>query len=166
MPKKLKDVAQGIEDRSTEVVDMPEIPKKILWQRENRRQFKAENGYSTNAHYATDGLRKSVLERDGFACVKCGMSDSAHKTTWNRPITIDHINKNHSDNRMENLQTLCLPCHGAKDITPYLKEKQVEPFKTEILARRASGETYQSIANRLGFSVASIWKWFKRWNTV
>lgn len=67
------------------------------------------------------GNRKAVLERDNYRCVKCGMSDRKHRRKFNRSITIDHINglgcySKIRDNRMSNLQTLCLPCHGRKDV--------------------------------------------------
>lgn len=66
------------------------------------------------------GLRNAVLVRDGFSCVSCGMTQNDHVAKWQRSLTIDHIDGNgrYSDspnNTLENLQTLCLPCHGKKD---------------------------------------------------
>lgn len=136
------------------------------WQRASRRDFKKTHGYSDAAHYGAGKLRAAVLERDGHKCVKCGMTDIEHKAKWGRPITIDHKDKNRKNNTMDNLQTLCLSCHGRKDITRSLIERKVEKFKKEILKRRGSGESYQSIADDLGFSTASIWKWYKRWTTI
>ena len=66
------------------------------------------------------GNRIKVLERDGFKCVKCGMTNEEHKEKFKFSITIDHIDGNGryseiKNNSIINLQTLCLPCHGKKD---------------------------------------------------
>jgi len=66
------------------------------------------------------GLRKTVLERDGYKCVLCGMTDQQHLGTWNRHITINHIDHQGShckfpNNNPDNLETLCLRCHGHID---------------------------------------------------
>ncbi len=76
---------------------------------------------------------------------------------------IDHRDKDRSNNTMENLQTLCLSCHGRKDIIPRLTQRKVEAFKNEIMFSRANGESYESLACRLRLSTASIWKWNKKW---
>jgi 5-methylcytosine-specific restriction endonuclease McrA len=66
------------------------------------------------------GLRKDVLERDDYKCIMCGMTNADHIKKWGREITIDHIDHNgryadQPNNLMDNLQTLCLRCHGHKD---------------------------------------------------
>jgi hypothetical protein len=88
------------------------------------------------------------------------MTDAAHKARWGRPITVDHKDRDKANNTLDNLQTLCLPCHGKKD---YRVFDQVPEYKTEILARRAAGQGYRRIATAIGFSEAAIWKWVKRW---
>lgn len=67
------------------------------------------------------GNRLKALKRDSFKCVLCGMSNEEHKIKYGRSITVDHIDGNGrysktKNNAVSNLQTLCLPCHGAKDI--------------------------------------------------
>lgn len=67
------------------------------------------------------GNRKEVLERDNYKCVQCGMSNEEHLDAWGREITVDHIDGNgrgseEKNNSLDNLQTLCLSCHGKKDI--------------------------------------------------
>lgn len=61
-----------------------------------------------------------ALERDDYRCVSCGMTDDEHRDRYGRSITIDHIdgegrNSKNPNNDLDNLQTLCLPCHGRKD---------------------------------------------------
>lgn len=52
-------------------------------------------------------IRRSVLERDGYACRRCGSQDS---------IEIDHVHpfsKGGTD-QVDNLQALCKPCNRTK----------------------------------------------------
>ena len=135
---------------------------KAEWQRRHRIAFRDDCGYSTAADYGAGRNRETVMSRDGHACVRCGMTDKKHKEKWDRPITIDHKNKDRSDNSLDNLQTLCLSCHGRKDNTNYRREKATK-HKEEILRRKLSGDSYDDISRDIGVSVAAIWKWFKRW---
>jgi hypothetical protein len=138
-------------------------PRKLEWQRRKRSQFKAEHGYSMTAHYATGGLREQVLRRDKYACVKCHMTDVEHRLKWGRPITIDHKDKNRRRNVLENLQTLCLMCHGGKDLIAKLRAPRLEKFKAFVLAARAAGRSCNSIAVELGFGCRVVTKWLRRW---
>lgn len=72
--------------------------------------------------YQFGGNRELAIIRDGEKCVMCGMDRDEHKQRYNRDITVDHIDgsgRNTSttlrNNSLNNLQTLCLPCHGKKD---------------------------------------------------
>ncbi len=136
---------------------------KTSWQRKQRREFSLLNGYSTTANYAVDGKREDVLLRDGYKCVKCGMTDKEHKAKWGRPITIDHKDKNRKNNAMGNLQTLCLRCHGRKDLLPRLRESKAALLKEEMVDLRNSGMTYQQIADKCSMSIATAFKWIKKW---
>lgn len=135
---------------------------KTEWQRKQRQAFKEAHGYSTTSNYGAGGNRAAVLNRDGYACVKCGMSDEDHREKWGRPITVDHISKDRKDNRLENLQTLCLRCHGQKDLIAPLRTRKAEPLLPEMLRLRSEGRTYQSIADELGVSICTVWKYIKR----
>lgn len=135
--------------------------RKTEWQRRNRAEFAAKNGYSTAAHYGAGGSRAEVLDRDGHACVKCGMTDAEHKAKWSRPITIDHISKDRSDNLPANLQTLCLTCHGRKDIVPKVRVRKGAEHADTMRKMRADGKTYQDIADELRLSVATVWNYLQ-----
>ena len=94
--------------------------------REANKLYKRLYGHSKE-HFG--GLRKEVLERDNYQCVLCGMSNEAHLEKWGRKITIDHIDGNgryskKPNNTMENLQTLCLSCHGRKDQLRSLRKQE------------------------------------------
>ncbi len=136
------------------------------WQRRTRRQFVVENGFSTAADYAVGGQRKQILERDGYRCVDCGMTDDEHKVRWKRPITIDHVDKDRSNNSPDNLKTRCLTCHGRKDLLPRLRVQRIHKHEATIRAARAAGKTYQSIADDIGFSIGRVYTVCKQWGIV
>lgn len=130
----------------------------LEWQRNMRRRFAEKHGFSTASNYANGGARKTVLERDGHACVRCGMTDAEHKATFSRPITVDHKDRNKKNNAINNLQTLCLPCHGKKDLTEKLKERALTPQQAaEAAALRRDGFTYQKIADLFGINISTAW---------
>ena len=67
--------------------------------------------------------REEAIKRDGQKCVKCMITRDEHKEKYNRDITVDHIDGKGrntplklKNNSLNNLQTLCLSCHGKKDI--------------------------------------------------
>lgn len=166
-----------------QILDVATVPQRITWaicwitvlarhsrhittQRNKRRAFVSENGFSTSANDRCGGKRLQILARDGYKCVQCGMTDAEHKEKWGRPITVDHRDKNRKNNTDENLQTLCLSCHGRKDITQRLVEAKVFRRKGQILAMRQTGATYQEIADASGFSIGAVWKWVQRWRKI
>lgn len=100
----------------------------------SEKKIKYNRNYNDRIRFGNN--RITVLKRDGYKCVKCGMTDAEHRKRWNLSITVDHINGLgcHSpvkDNRLENLQTLCLFCHAEKDTPPALFCKYGHPLKGE-----------------------------------
>lgn len=66
------------------------------------------------------GLREFVIQRDGEKCIDCGLTRQEHWKLYGKDLTVNHINglgrnTKNPDNRPENLETLCLRCHGKKD---------------------------------------------------
>jgi hypothetical protein len=66
------------------------------------------------------GLREVVIQRDNEKCVRCGMTREEHYKKYKRDITVDHKNRFgrgvlEKDNRLENMETLCISCHMRKD---------------------------------------------------
>jgi hypothetical protein len=62
-----------------------------------------------------DGLRSSVLRRDGYRCTECGWSHSEWNPSDPRFLEIHHIrfHAKGGDNSEGNLTTLCTKCHDA-----------------------------------------------------
>lgn len=74
------------------------------------------------------GNRELVIRRDKEECVNCGMGRQEHKNKYGMDITVDHIDGTgintpvgQKNNAPDNLQTLCLACHGSKDCKRYLE---------------------------------------------
>jgi len=75
-----------------------------------------------------DGNRQKALERDGFKCQDCGMTEKEQIELFGRGLTVDHLDckgvcskvKNH---KLENLRTLCHRCHPIKDKKMYMKRR-------------------------------------------
>ena len=66
---------------------------------------------TTNSNYSSYDLKKRLIQENikEQKCEKCG------RTEWNGepiPLELHHINGDHSDNRLENLQILCPNCHA------------------------------------------------------
>jgi 5-methylcytosine-specific restriction endonuclease McrA len=58
--------------------------------------------------------RKDVLDRDGEQCQDCGLPRDEHRDTFDRDLEVHHItpvSEGGAKLDMENLVTLCVPCH-------------------------------------------------------
>lgn len=68
------------------------------------------------------GNREKVIIRDGERCIKCDMTRAEHKNLYGRDITVNHKDLNGrnkpkglKNNELDNLETLCIPCHVKAD---------------------------------------------------
>lgn len=66
------------------------------------------------------GFREYVIQRDGEMCTMCGLTRVEHKKIYKMDITVNHIDKQGryapvQNNDPDNMETLCLKCHGHKD---------------------------------------------------
>ncbi len=79
------------------------------------REKKNQRTRINNARINFGGNKYFVLERDGYKCIICGMTNDEHLLKYGRRITVNHINGDRSNNKMNNLETLCSKCHSSKD---------------------------------------------------
>ena len=99
------------------------------------------------------------------------MTNDEHLAKFGRSLTVDHVDnqgrysttKNHD---MENLQTLCLPCHGSKDgmLQPRkLLQSQVDEIRTRYAHRDI---TQAQLAREYGIAQSMVsaivrYEWWK-----
>lgn len=117
--------------------------------------------------YLFGGNREKAIIRDGSKCVKCGITREQHKNKYGRDISVDHIDgkgKNHpkkeKNNNLNNLQTLCLKCHGSKDAPKrenhHLSKLTIESAR-KIRKEYKNGGIYQwQLAEKYEVSPAAI----------
>ena len=84
-------------------------------------KFKAKND-----RLRFGGNREKTIQRDKEQCVVCQMTRQEHWQQYGKDITVNHINgkgrnAKEKDHSLENLETLCLKCHGLKD-----KQRQLQ----------------------------------------
>lgn len=90
-------------------------------------QRNMENRKSLRSELRFGGNREAAIQRDGEKCQSCGMSRAEHLERFNTDITVDHVdgsgrNSKEQNNALENLRTMCLPCHGKKDVARRRKD--------------------------------------------
>jgi len=59
-------------------------------------------------------LKQRVRERDGKVCTECGMPQKEHRNEFNQSLHVHHIDGDKTNNKLENLVSLCTRCHGSK----------------------------------------------------
>ena len=123
-----------------------------LWRR-NNTVIRYRTGFGGN--------RETAIQRDGEKCVVCGMTRDEHKEKYGRDISVDHIdgfgrNKPSAEknNNLDNLQTLCLSCHGKKD----------RPRRGNISVKKLSPEDARDIRmfRAAGMRVIDIHRGYQR----
>lgn len=77
-------------------------------QRGRVEYIKKKSIFRTHRTKLKPTLRYKILERDGFRCVKCGA------TPQNCLLEVDHIDSDPTNNKENNLQTLCEVCNMGK----------------------------------------------------
>lgn len=109
--------AQGhITKRAKELgVDYSHFPG-IAWSKGKKLSPKRPiEYYLTENSTAKSHALKLRLWAEGLKEKKCEKCDLEEWYGKEAPLELDHINSNHFDNRIENLQILCANCHAVKD---------------------------------------------------
>ena len=81
----------------------------------NRRTIPLEAILVANSSYQSTARLRRRLIAAGLkeaACEGCGLSKWRGQPL---PLTLDHVNGIHTDNRLENLRILCPNCHAITD---------------------------------------------------
>lgn len=63
----------------------------------------------------SEELKEAVRERDGRTCVLCVRTEAEELESYGRRLSVDHISWDKQDHRKENLRSLCVACHGARN---------------------------------------------------
>lgn len=88
--------------RDTEFyTDLETIEQTIMGQASGSQKGKYGLGYFHN--------RKAVYQRDNYTCAKCGYKPQRQKGEVH-DLEVHHINPD-GGYKLDNLQTVCLPCH-------------------------------------------------------
>lgn len=93
-------------------LDNYEISYLFLNEKEIGKQIPLEEILVENRNYNSSTLKKRLIE-SGLKEDKCELCGCSNE--WNgKPLILqlDHINGNHSDNRLENLRIVCPNCHS------------------------------------------------------
>ena len=107
----IKGTSENIEllkkELDNENIDYSHLPNKTILQKQTLDEILVED-----SNYQSSKLKKRLIEAGlkEDRCEECGIGNE-----WNgKPLTLQvhHINGNHRDNRIENLQILCPNCHS------------------------------------------------------
>lgn len=129
-------------------VDQPEIGEKISKVKKQRNWMKGRTGA---LHHGWRGgkiwwrgkdwdvLKRKIVERDGFMCQDCGMTEEACLEKSGQPLHVHHLNpyRDSFDNSPQNLITLCVSCHAKREGTVnsrFLKRGGVSFIDIPVLA--------------------------------
>lgn len=85
-----------------------------------QHEFEDEAGSDSGLYYGRnwEEQREAALERDGWECDECGMSHGEHISKYGLGLNVHHIkpfrefDRVDRANRLENLKTVCVTCHG------------------------------------------------------
>ena len=82
--------------------------KRSLSAVQDERLWRASGEYESSVG-SWHKIREAVLKRDDYTCQECGFTCATHQE-------VHHIDGDHNNNEMSNLETLCPYCHGTQHI--------------------------------------------------
>lgn len=114
------------------------IRERVRISQQKRRAYMKRVGISERNNDKYGGNLFKVLERDGYKCQDCGLTEKDHIKKYNMRIPVHHIDgtgsskmKKDKNNKMSNLITLCCECHTREEnrIRSGLKPRSIESFR-------------------------------------
>ena len=114
------------------------------WQRENQKDVDGWGWAAGSDHSMWNGgeyiygegwndeKKRAVRQRDNYECVACGMGNEAHRSKYDRALDVHHIRPardfdyDAKRNAMNNLVTMCIPCHRKWEGIPLRPEVVAE----------------------------------------
>lgn len=99
-------------------------------------------------------VKAAVRERDGNACVECGMSYVAHVFQYGRDLEVHRVTPG-SVYTVGGCVTLCMQCHDSKPVRKPGEPDQENPYVCVSVPKRYHS-ALKELAERLGVSVTEI----------
>jgi len=106
--------------------------------------LRGESSGSTPTGHLSHWIRRWLLEKAGHKCSECGWS-KVNPISNKIPLEIDHINGDHTDNRVENLRVLCPNCHSLTPTSKALNSNSSRKKYGFELLDRTHARPYRSI---------------------
>ena len=149
----------------------------------SKNKITNEEMFTINSRYGSS-IRRRVLQ-DKLVPYKCAICGNTG--TWRgKPLTLtlDHINGNHCDNRIENLQFVCPNCDsqqstfGARNKMKYTIDQQYAPVqkrepklpqvtlkvtKEQFLKELKTFTSFTELGKRFSVSDNAVRKWCIKW---
>lgn len=110
-------VSNGLRDTAVDHPNPRTVWEQILAVAPSNEELEPVSG---ELYYGSewDQIREQVLQRDSYECVQCGISKEGHISRYGMGLNVHHIkpfrefDDNSEANQLQNLVTLCAPCHG------------------------------------------------------
>ncbi len=82
------------------------------WARGTQGPRRPLKEYLRRGRVSSSSRLRDRLIREGIKEPRCERCGGEHWMEEDMPLELDHINSDHDDNRLENLQILCANCHA------------------------------------------------------
>jgi len=78
----------------------------------NQREKQIEDRFDRGLIKWSRSIKRILIKRNGYKCFKCKLSQWLGKPI---PLEVHHIDGDSENNMPENLELICLNCHGLTD---------------------------------------------------